>query len=181
MVRNLSDSGNAVLGIGYFFSVLTILTFLGGSTAVFAFFTYPISIVLRGVGWIRLGINIKKYLITGIAIIVLAPLYYMGFLFNEPVSKTLGLKIGQLLAILLAIWLIYSIFEAVGYFMLGRDNNKRFYGALISIIGLLVVFYNLPVIWSGKGLETLILLYPALPFLLLSSIFAAIGSFKMSS
>lgn len=180
MVKNLGNEGNISLGIGYIFSFLTLLSFLGGSTAIFAFFTYPISIILRAIGWIRLGISINKYLITGIAVIILAPIYYIGFLYQEFIIDITGLGVGQLLVILLSIWLIYSIFEAIGYFMLSQDDNKIFYGALISIVGFLILIYNLPIIWVGRGLDILALLLPSLPFLLLSSLFAAIGSFKLS-
>jgi len=113
-------------------------------------------------------------------IIILAPIYYLGFLMMETWVNLLGIAFGPLLGMLISVWIIYSIFEAIGYFSLGKESTRLFYGALISLVGILIVVIHIPTILVSKSINILLKLYPALPFLLISSIIAAISSFKIS-
>jgi len=180
-VNDLSDKGsNPILGLGFIFSAITIALLFGVTTSVFAFLTYPISVILRIIGWIKLRQYKTLYLIIGVMIIILSPIYYLGFLMMETWVNLLGIAFGPLLGMLISVWIIYSIFEAIGYFSLGKESTRLFYGALISLVGILIVVIHIPTILVSKSINILLKLYPALPFLLISSIIAAISSFKIS-
>ncbi len=175
----LDEGENPALGVGFIFSAVSIGSLLVPIISIFAFFTYPISVILRAIGWIRLGASVRKYIFTAIAIIIFAPVYYLGFFINEAVSKALSITSSQFLAIMILAWVIYSIFELIGYFWLGREATRIFYGAMISIVGILIVILHIPNIWVSDDILSLASLYIALPFLLTSSIIAAVGSFKL--
>lgn len=58
---DLPDEVDNPLGVGFIFSAISIASLIPG-TFIIAFFTYPISIILRAIGWIRLGASFKKYI-----------------------------------------------------------------------------------------------------------------------
>lgn len=108
-------------------------------------------------------------------IIIFAPIFFI----SETVTTSLGITLGQFLAAMIMAWVIYSTFELISYFWLGIEATEIFYGAMISLIGIIIVLYHIPSIWSSESIPNLFSLYYALPFLLISSILAAVGSFKL--
>jgi len=174
-----SKAASMVLGIGFIFSFLTITSLLTLVLAMATLLTYPISTLLRAIGWVLLGRwKLRRFIVTGMAVIILAPIVYGGFIFNQAIQNTFNLTFGQVLAIMIIAWAIYSFFEFASYYFLGREETKLFYGAMISILGILIILLNIPSVIE-KGLDAFDAIYPGLFFLWISSLLAAIGSFKI--
>jgi len=57
-------------------------------------------------------------------IIILSPIYYLGFLMMETWVNLLGIAFGPLLGMLISVWIIYSIFEAIGLLLIGERVNE---------------------------------------------------------
>lgn len=179
-VFDLSEKrGNVALGMGFIFSAITIASLLVPYILLLAFFTYPISVILRIIGWLRMGRVMKFFGFVGSVMILLSPLYYLGYFIGGSIAPLLGITMWGLLTIMIVSWAIYSIFEALSYFYLAREGNKAFYGALISIPGIILVLYQYRIILSNDLMTALAYLYYALLFLIISSLLAAFGSFRL--
>jgi len=163
-----------LLGAGFVLSAITDFALL--LTALFfpmvfnlAFGTFPLSIILRGIGWIRLGKESKfrLFVATGSAVLVLGLIFYVSLM----VAKELSLSI--------ALWIVYSMMELLSYIKVNRAlGNRLIIFACISIIGIATTaLITLPKP-TALGLETLSPLRYALIFLLSSSIIAAISFLK---
>ena len=163
--------------VGFLFSAATNTLILGMITAIYALFTYPISILLRGVAWIKLfrESGDKYYMATGIATLILGMLVFTMFL---PSSDTLGIwgdRDGlETLAIPIFIWTIYSLFELRAYYRL-RIYTRMFTIAQVSIVGIIIV---LMIVFGMPDTRAETLVY-GVPPLLLSSITAAAGFLKL--
>ena len=170
-----------MLGLGFIFSLLTILSLMLLIIAFLAILTYPISVAFRSVGWSLLGRRVyARYLFTGIIIVLLSPLVYAGILFTDNLRALLGLGPGHILALALVAWASYSIVELTSYFSLARYGIKSFYIAMISVVGIIIVILNLPTA-TERIYDIFTRIYYAFYFLAISSLFASIGSFRIKA
>ncbi len=169
-----------LLGVGFIFSAITtgllglatsIIGIAFAGLALMALYTYLIGFILRGIGWIGLGRSFSNlYKITGIMVLLLGIGVVMFFF----------MKIALMMALL---WSIYTLLEFYSYSTL-RKVSKFFMGAMISILGLIIVDINLiaiPDITGVVGSSTISTstLSTGLLILALSALLAAIGSFTM--
>ncbi len=121
-----------LLSLGFIFSFFTDVSMV--TLILPALYTYPISIFLRGFGWIILGRRINRfYYTTGISVLIFGALLYLSVVYPPVRDSQLG-KIFPLF------WIIYSIFELLSYISLGR-LSKLFYAACISALGISIVAY----------------------------------------
>jgi hypothetical protein len=122
----------ALLAIGFIFSFLTDVSMV--TLILPALFTYPVSILLRGFGWIFIGRRIGGfYYLTGFLVLVFGALLYLSIVY-EPIRDS------QLSRMFPLYWIIYSVFELLSYISLGRLSSL-FYAACISILGIAMVAY----------------------------------------
>jgi len=176
----MSKGGKILLGIGFFFSFLSLSFMITIVLAIFALVTYPLGSLCRSIGWILFGRNRKiQYVATGISILILFPVVIIGILQSDFLIETFGLTVGQSIAISLVAWSFYSIIELSSYYSLAKADNKLFYGAMISTVGIIIVLGNIGnVLQSTNPLDSLGAVYYALYFLIVSSLLAMVGSFK---
>lgn len=121
-----------LLSLGFIFSFFTDISMV--TMILPALFTYPISIFLRGFGWIILGRRISGfYYITGIFVLIFGALLYLSVVY-QPVRDS---QLGRMFPLF---WIIYSVFELLSYISLGRLSGL-FYIACISILGIAIVAY----------------------------------------
>ncbi len=121
-----------LLTIGFIFSFFTDVSMV--TLILPALFTYPISILLRGFGWLILGRGINGfYYLTGISVLMLGALLYLSVVY-EPLRDS---QLGRMFPLF---WIIYSVFELLSYISLRRLNSS-FYAACISILGIAIVVY----------------------------------------
>lgn len=121
------------LAVGYFLCVANSSVFLtGGATIYLALITYPVSVVLRALGWRELARSVKGAGVTYLAVGVLGGLTYLlvaGALVLQ--SSDLG---GQMILAAAIPWTIYSLVEAAWYVRLGRISRRAtFYAAPVSV------------------------------------------------
>ncbi|MEM1610813.1 MAG: hypothetical protein QXQ57_04105 [Sulfolobales archaeon] len=121
-----------LLTMGFIFSFLTDVSM---ATLIYpALFTYPISVLLRGFGWIFLGRRVSGfYYLTGFLVLIFGALLYLSVVYQPFRDSQLG-KVFPLY------WIIYSVFELLSYISLGRLSTS-FYAACISILGIAIVSY----------------------------------------
>lgn len=173
----ITKAPKILLGVGFIFSAITTgllglatsaLGIVFAGLAPIALYTYLVGFILRGVGWIGLGRSFSNlYKITGIMVLLLGIGVVIFF----------SMKIALMMALS---WSIYTLLEFYSYSTL-RKISKLFTGAMISIIGLIIVDINLAAIPDitgvvGGGFSTL---STGLLILALSALLAAIGSFTM--
>ena len=181
------SSGKNILGIGYIFSFLTLLALFSIIGVFIALITYPLSIILRSIGWVSLGRNLEegKYKLTGISDIILGFLFFVSILGGEAISNVIGIGSEYILFMGLIFWATYSIIEWVSYLTFFKKGLKLFIGSMISIIGIILTlaFYGSALMGGNGGLgELFILLYilrVSTVFLMVSSLITAIAFFKL--
>ena len=154
-------------GVGYllsaFIAIVLALTpsfFFLASLLSIVLFAHPVSIVLRFLGWRRVGkliehryIGIQPYPFIAIG------LAYFGLL----ISGFSGSILDGSPYIVASLWAAYSLLEAGGYVTLARSGIKPFYVSLLNIpaVGLILAslsFLDLGALISdGAPAETLVL------------------------
>ncbi len=142
MVLNLSKS---MIGIGYIFSFLTLFFLISIFLIFLSPLTYIVSIILRSVGWILFARTSgrKSYALVGILDLVFGFLFFL-FLFNVGKLKlSLGLSESMAVILVFSFWVIYSLGEWFAYLSLAREGYKKFYGSMISILGIIYIIYSL--------------------------------------
>ncbi len=161
--------GRILLAIGFFLSFLTnglILSIVGG---FFAIYTYVISIVLRGVGWISLRRSFRLNLATGLAVLILGLLLV-----------TVGLEEA---ATMITLWVIYTFFEAASYLGM-TEYSKVFYAASVNVLSAVMGIYLLlvergalpQVDYSAGGLT----IPPPIMFILVVNMISALAAMAAS-
>ncbi len=146
-----------------------------------AIFTFIISIILRGIGWISLSKDVDKgfFIVTGTATVVLGFIFFISLL-NLEAIKNMGIPEGIALLLVFSNWVIYSLIEWIAYLSIARSGKSIFYGSLISIVGIaLLLITLLSGITVEYGLEAILALslayYIILIPLIISSLIATIG------
>ncbi len=128
----------AILILGFIASIFTNIFLLLVFTAIIALYTYPVSITLRGIGWLSsFGLS-KLNILTGLAVLVMGFSIFIG-LIGEDISDV---------SMVVYLWSIYSLVEAYTYYKL-RTYSPMFKMGLISIPS--IVYANIIVLlYSGE-------------------------------
>ncbi|MEM1942688.1 MAG: hypothetical protein QXO30_06845 [Candidatus Caldarchaeum sp.] len=137
------------LTAGYALSAVNSFVFTAPTVMVYpALVLYPVSIILRGLGWWRLRRRVGS--VGGLGVVVWAlGLTCFGFV----VAGFLEV-FGQALFIALAVWVVYSVVEAVVYVAAARILNTRLlYFSPVSLVG--VASLSLTVMSLGQGPDLL--------------------------
>jgi hypothetical protein len=135
----MSSVGRALGFIGFILSGITNILVIGMITAYYALFTYPISILFRGMGWIVISraMRRKLYLLTGLAVLILGFIFFVNVGgFGEAFSKRF--VTGSKIIFPIIVWTIYSLTEFVSYNRL-RGYSKMFNVSHISILGIAII------------------------------------------
>lgn len=168
-------SAHRVLGgLGFILSGLTnILVFLL-VTAYLAVFTYPLSILLRGLGWISLSRRVGSgfYGLVGMAVIILGGAFFLTLLGGGDLTSLTG----ESLMVPVTIWAVYSFLEWVSYLRL-RIFTRMFLPAMASIVGIVLIMAS-TVIYYGD--DALILIRIGMVPLIISAFSAAIAFFSLN-
>jgi len=160
------------LGIGFTLSAITdfLLLFTALPLLLGAFYlafgTYPLSVIIRGIGWIKLGreSRVRLFKAAGSAVIILGLLFYVSLLAaKEPRFSII-------------VWIVYSLMEFSAYVKVSSTLGTRLIGfACISIIGIATVVWIAVPDAATLRLEALPRLSYAFIFLLASSLIAAVS------
>jgi len=147
--------------------------------AFYAIFIYPISILLRAIAWRSLGKQKENSFLknTGIAVLVLGLIMY--FLLFGAGDALSSLEAGAIL-VPVALWVIYSILEFKGYWILCK-GKKGFAIARVSIIGVGLSYLALfitAINSTASAFAIFILLRIGFLILTVSSAMAAYGFLK---
>ena len=123
--------GAVILAVGFTLSLITNILAMVPFLLAFAAYTYVVGVLIRGVGWIVLGANIKRTLaVIGVSVLVFSPIFMAGLMLHEDVAKLLGIGRGTAIGLALTSWAAYSILEASGYISL-RRRSKAFYVSMV--------------------------------------------------
>ncbi len=164
----ITKAPKLLLGVGFIFSAITTGSIGSLFLAFIALYTYLIGVVLRGAGWIVLGRSFSKlYVVTGIIVLLFGIGVLSSFLMEN-------------ISMMILLWSIYTLMEFYSYFTL-RKISKLFIGAMISILGLIIVDISLINVQDiqkiSEGGSPLIFI--GFWILAISALLAAIGSFTM--
>ncbi|MDW8042376.1 MAG: zinc ribbon domain-containing protein [Nitrososphaerota archaeon] len=127
-----------VLALGYFFCVLNALPFVFFTLFPVALVSYPVSVVLRSIGWRRVSRSLGRGGLT-------SPLYaLLGALTFALVMVELAELAERTLALAAIPWTVYSVLDAYWYLRLGRAYGiTSFYPALVGVAGVVYVDFVL--------------------------------------
>ena len=158
-------------GFGYLISFIIGILWLTIFGLMYAVVLYPVTILLRTIGWSSAAKSFKKKLFYVTAAVVLL----LGFIIFVSILSQVGdVETVKTLTIL---WAIYSLIEFVSYGLLIK-YSKIFVASLSSIIGILVMvnFITTPVT-QVQEIYTFAVI--AVPFLIISSLASFIGFFRL--
>ncbi|MEM2178726.1 MAG: hypothetical protein QW272_07925 [Candidatus Methanomethylicaceae archaeon] len=153
-----------LLAIGFIFSTITDVCLFLVFPFLLAFGTYPLSIILRGVGWIKLGkeSKFKIFTVTGVGILILGFSFYIMMLSG----------ITESLLFIIMPWVIYSLMEFSSYIKVNKVFGVKLIGiAMIIFMSALPLFPRTPL----EGEQLLQSFRYAFIPLLVSSIITAIS------
>ncbi|MFN3804474.1 MAG: hypothetical protein ACK4SY_05420 [Pyrobaculum sp.] len=124
-----------VLAVGYFLSAFNALALTPLGLYLFfpALVTYPVSIVLRGLGWRRLRERLGSLGSLYMALWTLGPVTYISILLSF-----FG-EVRPLIYLATATWAFYSILEATLYVTAAKNFTKVFLLSPISLVGVALV------------------------------------------
>lgn len=177
------------LAAGYFLSAFNALTLSPLALIILypALVTYPVSIVLRGLGWRslkgRVGMVGGLYLLLLLLGLSTFGLILTAFLTEGIANPQLGGRNALLLA--LALWNIYSVAEALIYFRAARDLGKRlFYASPVSLVGVANIDL-IAINFLGQGIPQTnvqdIYFYVGVGALVISALASAVASLTIPS
>jgi len=180
--------------IGYSLSLIIILITLLGQMPIFPFvlLAYPVSIVIRGIFWFRLGSQTSNMyfkiisvllLILGFTISTLTLYNRLGY-YLETHSLILAVlsRIDEdVLKIIISLWTIYTFAEAIGYISYARFLGIwTIYSGALNLPSAIILAYQFLLIEKSLVLFTEPLSYPiilALSMLLCSALGISYGSY----
>ncbi|MCS6768965.1 MAG: hydrogenase maturation nickel metallochaperone HypA [Candidatus Caldarchaeum sp.] len=137
------------LTVGYVLSAINSFVFTLPTVMIYpALVLYPVSIVLRGLGWWRLRQRIGLVGVLSLVVWSLG-LTCFGFVLAQFLDV-----FDQALSFALYLWAAYSVVEAVIYVAAGRSLGARlFYLSPVSLVG--VASLTMTVVFLGSGVRAL--------------------------
>ena len=174
-----------ILGTGFLLSFITqLLILINPFLAFIAIFTYIGSIILRTIGWNKMGqiTNEGYYSKIGIAVLILGILFISLVLGSQIVEQIFGPNDYLYVFIAILMWVIYSLLEWVAYLKLFRAGKRIFAGSAISVIGILVIIaiaINLTTSNVAEAIFLILFFRAGILFLAISSLISAIGFYTL--
>ncbi len=124
MINHIMNTGAKILlALGFVLSIFTNLFLFMIVTALYALYTYIVSILLRGIGWIASSKISRSNILTGLAVLILGIINVFGGLGN--------------LTVFVVLWSVYTLLEALTYYRL-RSLSKLFPIAMINILSVVI-------------------------------------------
>ena len=171
-----------MLGLGFVLSFITLVLLATIYGAFLAFFTYIVSILLRGIGWISLSkaVNKRFFVGVGFSVIVCGLLFIESLIRIDIIMLATGLPENIIILGIFSFWIIYSIIEWFGYLVIAKTWKSLFCGSMVSLIGISVLLITLLCgITIQYGINMVIICplryYIILLPLIVSSLISAIG------
>ncbi|MEM2973146.1 MAG: hypothetical protein QXS50_03225 [Candidatus Caldarchaeum sp.] len=155
------------LTVGYALSAVNSFVFTAPTVMIYpALVLYPVSIILRGLGWWRLRRRVG--VVGGLGVVVWAlGLTCFGFV----VAGFLEV-FEQALFVALAVWVVYSVVEAVIYVAAARILNTRLlYVSPMSLVG--VASLSLTATSLGQGSDLLSTIIAPTLYITTAALFAS--------